>query len=761
MCVFVPKFVNMKKLMSIGFLVCLFATFSETLSAQNCTACFTAIPDSNNSTNINVDASCSNASAGANYTWYVDGNYYTSFPFPYFQIPLITPGTYTILMVLDDQGCTDSVSQTITVTYDCNANFIAYNIGAGGYYFYGSGNQSPTATYAWDYGDGTTGNQPFGNHTYTNSGTYNVCCIVSDTAFGGCTDTSCQSITVNVSQTCLANFNYYIDPFGFLYSDASSSIYNPQNFSMSWYLNGVLVQQAAITYYNTVLSAIGNYDLKLVLTDANLNPCDSMTQSFFYNGGIISNPSCYSCFSYNYNTTLDSVVLDASCSVPPVGGSIEWNVNGNVFPDPGVPFLQGFAAPGTQYISVFTKDSNNNYCDSLFQYVYTYAPPCNSCLTVTQVPGTTSDYVFDGACSNTSIAYIWYVDNNYVFTSATPQFTYSFSQSGTYNVCLQAVDANNISCLQSCTTVVVNTPTATSFDIAGRIYNVDNALTYAPAGANEAKVYLIKLITGGYLDAIDSTTTDSQGMYVFNNKPIDDYRIKVALNPSSPNYAINIPSYYSSAIMWYDAQVVTLFGNTYSRDIYMSYGTNNGGNGFISGNVFQGANKASRGVEDITLILIDQTTQSPVAYTKPDASGNYSFNNVGIGTYKVYGELLNRASIPDNIVISATQYNYTNKNFVYNNNVIQPTSNSLSTENVELEKAIVIAPNPANDYFSLFNTKENRQVRIFDVTGRLIDQFDLKQGQNKKINCQSWNAGLYLIEENAGGMKSVQKVQKQ
>ncbi len=736
-------------------------SFSETLYSQNCTACFTAIPDSNNSTNINVDASCSNASASANYTWFVDGNYYTSIPFPYFQIPLITPGTYTILMVLDDQGCTDSLFQTITVSNVCNANFSPIAVGAGTYYFYGNGNTSASAVYSWDFGDGTTSNQPFGNHTYANSGTYNVCCIVSDTAFGGCADTVCQSITVNTSLTCLANFNYYLDPFGFLYCDASFSTYNPQNFSMSWYLNGVLMQQAAITYYNTVMTSVGYYDLKLVLTDANLNPCDSMTQGFFYNGSIISNPSCYSCFSYNYNAALDSVILDASCSVPPLNGSVEWNVNGNVFPDPGVPFLQGFAAPGTQYISVFTKDSNNNYCDSLFQYVYTYAPPCNSCLTVTQVPGSTSDYVFDGTCSNTSTSYIWYVDNNYVFTSANPQFTYSFNQSGTYNVCLQAVDANNISCLQSCTTVVVNTPTSTVFDIAGRIYNVDNSLTYAPAGANEAKVYLIKLITGGILDAIDSTTTDSQGMYVFNNKPIDDYRIKVALNSSSPNYAINIPTYYSSAIMWYDAQVVTLFGNTYSRDIYMSYGTNNGGNGFISGNVFQGANKPSRGVEDITLILIDQATQSPVAYTKPDASGNYSFSNVGIGTYKVYGELLNRASIPDNIVISATQYNYTNKNFVYNNNVIQPTSNSLSTETILMEKGLVIAPNPANDKFTLLNTKEARQVRIFDMTGRLIEQFELKQGQNRKVNCQSWNSGLYLIEESAAGMKSVQKIQIQ
>jgi hypothetical protein len=759
MIVFVSKLGIMKKILSMCIMTCILSFVAISVSAQNCVACFTATPDTNNSYNINLDATCSNASFGANYSWYVDGNYYTSLPFPYFQIPFVSPGTYSIVMILDDNGCTDTSTQSITISYNCNASFTASPIGINGYSFYPNGNTSPTATYSWDFGDGNTTNQPSGTYIYANSGTYNLCCIVSDTAFGGCADTSCQTITVNGMQSCLALFSHYVDPLGVLYCDGSpSALYNPANFSMTWYLNGVQMQQAASTFFNTTLITSGNYTVKMVLSDANLNPCDSMTQTFFYNGGIINNPNCYPCFNYTNNATLDSVILNAACSIVPVNGSLEWNINGIVFPDPGVPFTQGFANPGTHTVAIFVKDSNNNYCDSMFQFVYTYAPPCSSCLTVTQAPASTSDYIFNGSCSNNAISYLWFVDNNYVFNSSTPQFTYSFSQSGTYNVCLQTIDANNNPCTQSCTTIVVNTPASTLYDIAGRIYNVDNIFSYSPVGANEAKVYLIKLITGGTLDAIDSTLTDSQGMYTFNNKPIDDYRIKVALNTSSPNYAFNIPTYYNSAIMWYDAQVVTLFGNTYTKDIYMSYGVNNGGNGFISGNVFQGANKPTRSSEDITLILIDQTTLTPVAYTKPSSNGNYSFGNLPNGTYRVYGELLNRASIPDNIVINATQSTHTNKNFIYNDIVIQPTSGSLSIKNIEMEKGISIAPNPAQGSFKLYNSKEDRNIQIMDMTGRLIQEFDLKTGQHKQIDCQGWNAGIYLIQENLNGMKSVQKL---
>ncbi|HPI55585.1 MAG TPA: T9SS type A sorting domain-containing protein, partial [Chitinophagaceae bacterium] len=273
-----------------------------------------------------------------------------------------------------------------------------------------------------------------------------------------------------------------------------------------------------------------------------------------------------------------------------------------------------------------------------------------------------------------------------------------------------------------------------------------------------AKVYLIKLITGGTLEAVDSTTTDAQGYYSFNNKPIDDYRIKVALNTSSLNYNSNIPTYYANALMWYDAQIVTLFGNTYNRDIYMLYGTNPGGNGFISGNVFQGANKPSRNVVDVTLILVDQSNQLPVAYAKTDANGNYSFSNIPNGTYKVYGELLNRASIPENLVISSSQSSYSNKNFVYNDNVIQPTNTSVSVPTVTLTSNLRISPNPATTNIRLENSAAASSIKIRDLTGRIIKSFEVQQGEPIYLDCQSWRKGIYLIEEVTRGVKITHKL---
>lgn len=728
--------------------------------SQNCTACFSAIPDSNNPMIINLDASCSNASSTAWYDWYVDGIPYGAINQPYFQLPFSQAGNFTVTLVLNDGACIDSSSQNISINGGCNAVFLPYNFTNSSFYFYHIGLYSNTASYQWDFGDGATASGQYGFHAYSTPGTYNVCLTVTDT---GCSDVQCQTITVNSISTtsCVASFTSTVDPVsGYLYADASSSAYDPTNTLFNWYINGSLVQQNTFPGLSTLLTMAGTYSVTLVLTDYNQQPCDSSTQMVTYGGSTQSN-SCFACLNYYYNPTYDSVYL-YSCSQVPINGSLLWYINGNLVNAGTGPFLQGFATQGYQTIGLYTLDSLNTICDSTFQLIYTYAAPCTSCLTITQVAGSTSDYIFDGSCSAQNYAYTWSVDGTYITTAYSPQFTYSFNQSGTYNVCVQSYDSLGNYCTQACSSVTVNTPTNTLYDLSGRIYKFNNFFQYQAAGQGEAKVYLIKLITGGTLEAIDSTITDVNGYYSFNNKPIDDYRVKVALNPISADYSINIPTYYNSGVMWYDANVITLFANSYNRDVYMQYGINNGGSGFISGSVFQGANRGGKtrsgNAQDVTLILVDQSTNDPIAYAKPDASGNYQFSNIPMGTYKVYGELLNRASIPDNITISATQNVFTNKNFSYTHAVIQPTNMALSVNETEQLSDLRIVPNPATQIVTISNDAVMRNTTILDVTGRVITRFTLKAGEQRSLDCTGWNRGLYIIQTESNGKRSANRL---
>ena len=86
----------------------------------------------------------------------------------------VTNGSVTIL------GCSNPVAVWSDTTNQLNATFNDLTSAA-------------VTSWAWDFGDGNTSNIQSPSHTYSSSGTYNVCLIVTDTCGS---DTLCKNVTV-------------------------------------------------------------------------------------------------------------------------------------------------------------------------------------------------------------------------------------------------------------------------------------------------------------------------------------------------------------------------------------------------------------------------------------------------------------------------------------------------------------------------------------------------------------------------------------
>jgi hypothetical protein len=754
----------MKNILKTLLMICL-ALGSKSLTAQSCQACFNWLPDSTG-TLINLDATCSTpAYPAATYEWIVDGISYGGWPFPYFQIGLWNAGTHSVTLKVSATSvtgvsCVDSTTQTVSLPTVCDASFFPYAIGMTAYFY--SNTAFTSGTLNWDFGDGSTGSGLNPVHTYTTAGTYNVCCTLTDTANGGCNDTKCNPIAVSTPPApCLAVIN--IDSFanGVYYLNASSSQYNSNNYYMSWVLNFTLAQSGLATTFTVApVNPIGDF-VDLNIGDSLGNICGSTS---IYLPGTGGGTGCFACFNVNYlNNNGDSVLLDANCSAKNTSSSLQWIVDGIILPTTATTFIQQFTTTGNHTIALNIIDSSGNICDSTFNFVYVYAPPCVSCLNINPVAGTTNQYTFDGNCGGAGMGYYtWYVDNNYVASTMTPIFNYAFAQSGTYDVCVYKTDSFGNQCLPACNTITVNTPPQTQFNICGSIYknNANNIFwNYLPTGLNEAKVYLITLQSGGQLDAIDSTTTDANGGYCFYNKPIFDYRVKAALQPTSADYNTNLPTYYQYANMWYNANVITLANNQYGKDVLLTYGSNTSGTGFIGGNVLQGANKPVRGtdyLDGLSIILIDATTNKAIAYTKSDIGGNYSFNNLPMGKYKVYGELLNKQSIPATVDLTNTNSTVNNINLEVNKNIINPTVNAPNAISTSAKLQMDIKPNPAKGKFGIVTTSNKANVVVTDLTGKIIytKAFDT----NVVIDCANWTNGIYFVKVIAADAQKTEKL---
>jgi len=119
-------------------------------------------------------------------------------------------GSYTVrLVVTDDRGATDSEAKTVTVGPAPNQpptarfNFSPASPDPGDIvHFDASGSSDPDGTitsYAWDFGDGTTGNGIAVNHAFPSAGTYSVTLTVRDNA--GATDSETKTVQVGTPTT--------------------------------------------------------------------------------------------------------------------------------------------------------------------------------------------------------------------------------------------------------------------------------------------------------------------------------------------------------------------------------------------------------------------------------------------------------------------------------------------------------------------------------------------------------------------------------
>lgn len=111
-------------------------------------------------------------------------------------------GVYHVcLTVYNNPDCYQQVCKDITIGGPCNlsANFSSFSDSALNTLIYFnnlSAGAIASTTAFWDFGDGTTSTEWYPNHTYAQSGYYNVCLTVSNGA--SCSSTICNNISLNI-----------------------------------------------------------------------------------------------------------------------------------------------------------------------------------------------------------------------------------------------------------------------------------------------------------------------------------------------------------------------------------------------------------------------------------------------------------------------------------------------------------------------------------------------------------------------------------
>jgi hypothetical protein len=395
---------------------------------------------------------------------------------------------------------------------------------------------------------------------FTQNGTYNICVKVTDSC-NGCDTTFCSTRVITcVSNTCnwksrnpttsfsdtcknnTASFNGYLN-FG-----TSSSCFKYQ-----WKVNGAIIGVNTNYLINYPFNYNGTYNICVKVTDT-CNNCDTT----FCSTRVITclKSTC------NWKSRNPTAIFWDSCTtaLTTINGYIyfdsvntscfkyKWKINGTPINTGNNNYFGAQVVQNGTYNLCVTVTDTCNGCDTTFcsSRVITCInkPPCNwkarnpvfslsdSCLTgFAYVDGYVS---FSG--SSSCYRYKWKV-NGATIGGNTSYFSHSFSQNGTYNICVTVTDTCNNCDTTFCDSIVINcgqTNTCNwnsrnpavhyvdSCDTTNALYSLQGNVTFGSGGqscyfyewkvngvtvSNSSSFYFPVTLNGNYYVCVDIVDT--------------------------------------------------------------------------------------------------------------------------------------------------------------------------------------------------------------------------------------------------------------
>ena len=464
----------------------------------------------------------------------------------------------------------------------CNLWTLAYTNGTDVQCYAHVDSSSLPTTYYWEFGDGDTAQDMSPSHTYTSTGTYNVC--FHYTSFL-CTGDTCYSVLINA-----CDFNpqiaYTANGFNYTFSGNHTA-------DTAAYYWQVIDEQFNLLYdhqysdtssLNYTFANYGYYYIRLLSNNGNgLNPCYDSTDLQIY----IPNP-CHAYFNYgNIDSTTLQFYASPNDSTNPGQFSYSWSFGDGTYSSLYAP-SHDFTNYGTYNVCLTV---NSNVCaDTICQQI-NIAPPPPPAYNIyghlskggASVCASQIFLISDSAGFLSLVNTTFTVDSAGLSCNGNYHF-YGLPQ-GTYYVkaALDSADADYANYLPTYYGNVLNWSNATPVTINTNQYNVDINLIagvnpggpgfiggwvsqgagLTNGGNNESRAtgdplpnIQINLVTINDVP-VASTYTDANGRYTFNNLAYGTYKVYAeeinkipfsmtvtlaANNPSQDNVNVSVNS---------------------------------------------------------------------------------------------------------------------------------------------------------------------------------------------------------------------------
>jgi PKD repeat protein len=388
----------------------------------------------------------------------------------------VNGGTYNVKLVVNNYGCIDSASKTITVLAKPNAGFTmgnAIQCVTNNSFSFADTTTQVNVSRKWFFGNGDTSIIANPNIIYGQPNNYTVKLVLSN--INGCKDSASKNITISAKPNpgfMISNPSQCVNGNSFVMYDTSKVALGLLN--RVWYL-GDGGTSTASPVSKSYINA-GNYNIKLVVSNPGCR--DSITQT------ISVNPKPMAGFTLNNATQCykDQLFTLSDTSAISTGTYTRTWFMGDATLTSSNPVYKSYNNPGNYTIKL-VLNSDKGCKDSVSKSVTVNASP-NAGFTINNASQCLNNNSFSfldtSNISAGSISRIWYYDNTQS-TATTNPLVRNYTSSSSYTIKL--VISSNKGCKDSVSrNITVNPLPNVSISTSNQKDNVCNGSSIALTG---------------------------------------------------------------------------------------------------------------------------------------------------------------------------------------------------------------------------------------------------------------------------------------
>jgi len=616
--------------------------------------------------------------------------------------------------------------------------------------FFGEAFPQPANDYFWDFGDGTTANGQNVIHTFDPGvGDIVYVSLTTQTYSPGndtCIASSIQEIWIGNIPDC-ENWFWYESVDNFTFDFFGEAFPLPANEYLWDFGDGATGtgQFVSHTYDSTGVNSYLVTLNTMTYDPVNGDTCYASHSELVWIG--IQN-DCEAGYSYTQDSIDQLTYHFEDLSI----GAISywfWDFGDGSFSEEQNPEYT-FSSPGSYLVCLtIFSDSLGFYCEDTYcaEIIVDYILVSSFNSVLDTLSGIPNFYSFvDMSFGEPDFWYWDFGDGN--FSDA--QFpTHQYEDSGDYEVCLEVTrnfpggpTNSDVYCQ------TIHTPSY--YDFGGMTFLGDHPMNNINGDTTVVDTGIV-YIYRKYPDMIvpvDTSLFYQYGFYWFIDIMEGDYIVKIGLTENSLHYGDYLSAYHESALFWDDANVLNLYDTNYFVNVNLEeiVGIDSGPGSIYGSLEINGNCPVSSDIEGVEIILLNENN-IPLTFTTSGFNGEYEFENLPLGTYKLYAEATGLSTTAEVVSFSET-------NLQINDLTLELSCDqSIGVEEYPLENILAgeVYPNPVYDNVNIdikSSKFESLTICIFDIQGRKIleKKYDLPSGeQNLIINCNDFPGGLYLL----------------